>query len=57
MNPIWLFRMSKSARNPPSARRVLLVLTVVALALLIIGAEWIGWWPDWATTERLPRRF
>ena len=57
MNPIWLLRMSRWARNPPSSRRVLLVLAVIALAALIWGLEWIGWWPDWATAERLPRRF
>ncbi|QFT59845.1 hypothetical protein FIU94_13510 [Sulfitobacter sp. THAF37] len=57
MNPIWLMRMAKWARNPPSAARVKLVLGAVVLALLIIGIEWMGWWPDWATAERVPRRF
>ena len=57
MNPIWLLRMSKWARNPPSAGRVKLVLAIVALALVIAGLEWMGWWPDWATAERMPRRF
>ena len=57
MNPIWLLRMSKWARNPPSAGRVKLVLAIIALALLVAGLEWMGWWPDWATAERMPRRF
>lgn len=57
MNPIWLMRMSKWARNPPSAKRVKLVFGAIILALLIVGIEWMGWWPDWATAERVPRRF
>ncbi|MEW9920786.1 hypothetical protein AB2B41_14315 [Marimonas sp. MJW-29] len=56
MNPIWLLRMSKWARNPPSAARVKLVFGVIALAALIWGIEWMGWWPDWATAERIPRK-
>ena len=57
MNPIWLLRMSKWARNPPSAKRVKLVIAIIAVAAVIYGIEWMGWWPDWATTERVPRRF
>ncbi|WP_162841712.1 hypothetical protein [Sulfitobacter sp. EhC04] len=57
MNPIWLLRMSKWAHNPPSAKRVKLVFAAIALALIIFGIEWMGWWPDWATAERVPRRF
>ncbi|MGJ8626545.1 MAG: hypothetical protein ACSHXB_06250 [Sulfitobacter sp.] len=57
MNPNWLFRMSRLARNPPSLKRVKLVFGVIALAALIWGIEWMGWWPDWATAERIPRKF
>ena len=57
MNPIWLMRMSKWARNPPSTKRVKLVFAAIALALIIVGIEWMGWWPDWATAERIPRKF
>ena len=57
MNPIWLLRMSKWARNPPSAKRVKLVFGIIVLALVIVGIEWMGWWPDWATAERIPRKF
>ena len=57
MNPIWLLRMSKWARNPPSAKRVMLVFGIIALAGVIWGIEALGYWPDWATAERLPRRF
>ncbi|NNK15271.1 MAG: hypothetical protein HKP51_00025 [Sulfitobacter sp.] len=57
MNPIWLLRMSKWARNPPSATRVKLVFGIIAAAAIIWGIEWMGWWPDWATAERIPRKF
>ncbi len=57
MNPIWLLRMSKWARNPPSAKRVMLVFGIIALAAIIVGIEWMGWWPDWAKAERMPRKF
>jgi hypothetical protein len=33
------------------------VFAIIALAAVIWGIEWIGWWPDWATAERFPRRF
>ncbi|MWD29486.1 hypothetical protein E0K89_018565 [Aquicoccus sp. SCR17] len=53
MNPIWFLRMSRWARNPPSWRKVLLVLAVIALCLALYAVErWIGW-PDWMTAERL----
>lgn len=56
MNPIWLLRMSKWARNPPSAARVKLVFGIIAVAFVIWGVEWMGWWPEWATAERIPRK-
>ncbi|WP_212769788.1 hypothetical protein [Thalassovita mangrovi] len=47
----WLFRMSKWARNPPSAGRVRLVLAVIVICLAIYAVErWIGW-PDWLTLD------
>lgn len=50
----WLFRMSLWARNPPSPRKVKLVLAVVALCLAIYAVErWIGW-PEVLTADRLP---
>ncbi|UWR20851.1 hypothetical protein [Sulfitobacter sp. S190] len=52
-----LLRMKRWSQSPPSARRVKLVFGVVAVALLIIGLEKLGLWPQWATAERLNRRF
>lgn len=39
MNPRWLLHASRWARNPPSARKVWLVLGVVAACLALAGAE------------------
>ncbi|SFT49758.1 hypothetical protein [Sedimentitalea nanhaiensis] len=51
----WLLRMSRWARNPPSARRVVLVFGVIALCLGIVALEWLGLWPEWATAQRMRR--
>ncbi|WP_170450157.1 hypothetical protein [Ruegeria arenilitoris] len=49
-----LLRMSRWARNPPSDQRVKLVLGLILLCLVIAGVEYMGWWPDWATSQ--PRK-
>lgn len=51
-NLIWLIRASRWARNPPSAKMVILVLAIIAIGLALVGLEHFGLWPDWATTER-----
>ena len=51
----WLLRMSRWSRNPPSAQKVKWGLALIALCLLIYGIEQAGWWPDWATAQRLRR--
>ncbi|MFD1913425.1 hypothetical protein [Halodurantibacterium flavum] len=59
MNLIWLLRMARWARRPPSAARVKLVLGIIAVCLILAGIELFGLWPDWATMEpvrgRAPR--
>ncbi|EDQ04520.1 hypothetical protein DSM14862_01386 [Sulfitobacter indolifex] len=57
MDPRWLLRMSNWARNPPSMKRVIVVFAIIAAALAIGLIDWLGYWPDWATAERIPRRF
>lgn len=53
MNPLWFLRMSRWARNPPSARKVKLVIAVLLLCLALYAIErWIGW-PDALSPERL----
>lgn len=51
----WLLRMSRWARNPPSEKRVIFVLAIIVVALVIVGIEKMGWWPDWATAQRMRR--
>lgn len=51
MNPRHLLRMSQWARNPPSEKRVKLVLGIIILCLVIGGIEYMGWWPEWAKGE------
>lgn len=51
MNPRWLLRMARWARNPPPARQVKIVLVVLALCLLIAGLARLGYWPDWARLQ------
>lgn len=48
-------RMAKWARRPASAKRVRLVLIVLALCLALAAIErWIGW-PAFLTVQKLPR--
>lgn len=56
----WLLRAARWVRNPPSARHVMVLLAVIAVGLGIVGLEYFGLWPDWATADngrgmRLPR--
>ncbi len=49
----WLIRMSRWARNPPSPAMARMVAAIVVVMLLVYGLERLGWWPDWATAERM----
>ena len=51
---IWLLRMAKWARHPPSARRVKLVLGVVLLCLALVLYEHFHGWPEALTLEGRP---
>lgn len=53
MNPlIWLVRMSRWARNPPSPRIVALVFGIIAAGLVLVALDRLGLWPQWATLDR-----
>lgn len=55
MNLRHLLRMSKWARNPPSEKKVKLVIGIIVICLILFAIErWIGV-PDWMQME-LPRR-
>ena len=51
MNPIWLIRMARWVRRPPSMGRVKLVLGVGILCLILFGIEHVWGWPDWLTVN------
>ena len=55
MNLRHLLRMSKWARNPPSEKRVKLVIGIVVICLILFAIErWIGV-PEWLQMERMRR--
>lgn len=53
MNPIWLIRMARWARNPPSWGRVKLVAAVVAMVFALWGIELLWGFPDWLTPQKI----
>jgi len=55
MNPMWLVRMARWARHPPSADRVKLVVAVIVICLLLFAIERLFGWPDWLTPNLSPR--
>ena len=54
LNPRQFLRMARWARRPPSQKRVLLVLGVVAVALAIWGLEQLFGTPDWMQLQPMP---
>lgn len=55
LNIRHFLRMARWARNPPSEKRVKLVFAILLVCLLLFGIERLGYWPDWATSQRLGR--
>lgn len=55
MNYRWLMKASMWVRNPPSEKKVMLVVGIIALCLVIAFVEHYIGWPDWAQRERVPR--
>jgi hypothetical protein len=53
MNPRWFLRMALWARNPPSKRRIQIVLATIVLCALVYGYEQIFGWPEALTAERI----
>lgn len=49
---IWFLRMAKWSRRPPSARKVVFVLAIIAICLALAGAEWMGLFPEGFGLER-----
>lgn len=55
MNYRWLMKASMWVRNPPSEKRVMLVVGIIVLCLGIAFVEHYVGWPDWAQRDRIPR--
>lgn len=47
----WLMRASQWSRRPPSWKRVVTVLVVIALCLVVVGIEHFWGWPAWLTVN------
>jgi hypothetical protein len=50
---IWLMRAKRWAANPPSARQVIFILSIVAACLGLAAVEWLVGWPAWLTPDRI----
>ncbi len=55
MNPVWLLRMVRWLRRPPSVARVKLVLGVVAACLVLVAVERVVGWPEALEVHRIAR--
>ena len=56
MNPRWLWRMSKWARNPPSEARVKLFLAILVICIAVGSYEYFWGAPDWMPElKKFPR--
>ncbi len=52
---MWLMRLARWVRNPPSPARAKFYLAVIAASLALAGIEWLWGWPDWLTIEQTRR--
>lgn len=52
----WLIRAKRWVQNPPSERRVRLVVGVLVICLSIAGIEYFFGWPDSLTVDGLRRK-
>lgn len=51
-NMRWLLRATQWVRNPPSAKMVRLVFGIIAVGVIIVMIEKLGYWPEWATMQK-----
>jgi hypothetical protein len=48
---MWLMRMARWVRRPPSLLQVKIVAVVIALAIVIVVLGKTGYWPEWARMD------
>ncbi|MFY0597212.1 MAG: hypothetical protein JXQ85_12345 [Cognatishimia sp.] len=53
MNPRWLMKMALWARNPPSKRRIQIVIFAVVCTAILYGFEQYFGWPEALTAEKI----
>ncbi len=53
MNPRWFMRMALWARNPPSRRRIQIVVFAVICTAILYGIEQYFGWPEALTAEKI----
>ncbi|WP_458096067.1 hypothetical protein [Roseomonas sp. WA12] len=51
-----LFFMWRLWRNPPSRRKLIVMLVAFGLSFGLVIVERTVGWPDWLKTERAPRQ-
>lgn len=51
MNHRWLFRMTRWAQNPPSQKRVIFVVAILAVCLIVVAIEQFIGWPEMLSQE------
>lgn len=52
---MWLMRLSRLARRPPSGNQLKIIIAIAALCLVFYGIEQIWGWPEWLKVERARR--
>ncbi len=56
MNPRWLLKASLWARNPPSMKKVIFVVSIIGICATVFVVERYIGWPDWLTVDNKPGR-
>ncbi|KEP71549.1 hypothetical protein FGG78_06625 [Thioclava sp. BHET1] len=51
MNFMWLMRMARWVRRPPSMLQVKIVAVVIVIVIALVALDWLGLWPDWARMD------
>ena len=52
---LWWLRMVMWARRRPSRPLMLALVGAAVTATVVVGIEKAGWWPDWASADRVGR--
>lgn len=56
MNTIWLLRMARWARRPPSRKQLIFIGAIFVLCFTLFTIEYFIGFPDWMTMDPKLRR-